>query len=121
PRISPPAAHRPSPLASHNIARSNLIAVGVPAGGLVWDCVLQEIYLKTGLVLFEWHSLDHVPITDSYRRPQKDKLYDYFHFNSIDELPDGNLLVSSRDTHTVYDIDRSTGRIVWRLGGKHST
>jgi hypothetical protein len=106
---------------AYNPVRADLTAVGAPADGLVWDCVVQEIDIKTGLVLYEWHSLDHVPITDSYRRPQKDKLYDYFHVSSIDELPDGNLLVSARDTHTVYDIDRSTGRIVWRLGGKHST
>ena len=114
-------SHGTALIDAYNLARADLSAVGGPADGLVWDCVLQEIDLKTGLVLFEWHSLDHVPITDSYRRAQKDKLYDYFHFNSIDELPDGSLLVSSRDTHTVYDIDRATGRIVWRLGGKHST
>ena len=114
-------SHGTALIDAYNLIRADLSPVGGPADGLVWDCVLQEIDLKTGLVLFEWHSLDHVPITDSYRRAQKDKLYDYFHFNSIDELPDGSLLVSSRDTHTVYDIDRATGRIVWRLGGKHST
>jgi hypothetical protein len=106
---------------AYNPVNADLTAVGGPADGLVWDCVVQEVDVKTGLVLFEWHSLDHVPVTDSYRRPSGDKPFDYFHFNSIDELPDGNLLISSRDTHTVYDIDRSTGRIVWRLGGKHST
>ncbi|MFL5780494.1 MAG: arylsulfotransferase family protein [Thermoleophilaceae bacterium] len=107
---------------AYNPVTADLTAVGGPRDGLVWDCVVQEIDVKTGLVLFEWHSLDHVPITDSYRRaPKGDKIYDYFHLNSIDEVPDGNLLISSRDTHTVYEIDRSTGRIVWRLGGKHST
>ena len=106
---------------AYNPVSADLTAVGGPVDGIVWDCVVQEIDIRTGLVLFEWHSLDHVPITDSYRRPNKDKPYDYFHANSIDDLPDGNLLVSSRDTHTVYAIDRSTGRIVWRLGGKHST
>jgi hypothetical protein len=105
---------------AYNPVTADLTAVGGPRDGLVWDCVVQEIDVKTGLVLFEWHSLDHVPITDSYRRAPKDKLYDYFHVNSIDEVPDGSLLISSRDTHTVYDVDRSSGRIVWRLGGKHS-
>ena len=114
-------SHGTALIDAYNPVSVDLTAVGGPADGLVWDCVVQEIDIKTGLVLYEWHSLDHVPITDSHRRPEKDKLYDYFHVNSIDELPDGNLLVSSRDTHTVYDIDRSTGRIVWRLGGKHST
>src|SRR5205807_3943536 len=39
---------------------------------------------------------------------------------SIDEDTDGNLLVSARNTHAVYKVDRRTGRILWRLGGKRS-
>jgi outer membrane protein assembly factor BamB len=113
-------SHGTALIDAYNPVSADLSAIGGPADGLVWDCVVQEIDLKTGLVLFEWHSLDHVPITESYRPPRKQP-FDYFHFNSADELPDGNLLISSRDTHTVYAIDRSTGRIVWRLGGKHST
>ena len=46
--------------------------------------------------------------------------WDYVHLNSIGVDPDGNLLVSSRNTHTIYKIDRSSGQIIWRLGGKHS-
>jgi hypothetical protein len=42
------------------------------------------------------------------------------HLNSIDVDSDGNLLVSSRNTHTIYKIDRRSGAIIWRLGGKHS-
>ena len=45
--------------------------------------------------------------------------WDYFHLNSIAVDSDENLLVSSRNTHTIYKIDRS-GAIIWRLGGKHS-
>ena len=33
---------------------------------------------------------------------------------------DGNLLVSARNTWTVYKIDRTTGKVIWRLGGKKS-
>jgi hypothetical protein len=40
--------------------------------------------------------------------------------NSIDLEPNGNLLVSARNTHTVYEIDRATKKILWRLGGKRS-
>ena len=32
------------------------------------DSVVQEIDIKTGLVLFEWHALDHVPVTKSFLR-----------------------------------------------------
>ena len=47
--------------------------------------------------------------------------YDYFHMNSIQQLPDGNILISSRNTWAVYLINKKTGRIIWRLGGKHSS
>jgi hypothetical protein len=36
-------------------------------------------------------------------------------------LPDGSLLVSARATWAIYDISRRTGRILWSLGGKHSS
>jgi hypothetical protein len=70
-------------------------------------------------VLLEWHSLDHIPLTESYW-PLTSWSWDYVHLNSIDVDLDGNLLVSSRNTHTVYKIDRRSGEIIWRLGGKHS-
>jgi hypothetical protein len=40
--------------------------------------------------------------------------------NSVEVEPDGNLLVSARNTHALYEISRRTGRILWRLGGKQS-
>ena len=88
----------------------------------IFEGALQEIDLATGRVLFEWHSLGHVGLQESYEPPPKKRSlpYDYFHVNSIDEDVDGNLLVSARNTHAVYEIDRRNGRILWRLGGKRS-
>jgi len=88
----------------------------------VLEGALQELDIKTGRVLFEWHSIDHVPLVESYYRLPRDpeRTYDYFHINSIDLDRDGNLLVSSRNTHTIYKISRRTGRILWRLGGKRN-
>jgi hypothetical protein len=88
----------------------------------VLEGALQEIDLRTRRVLFEWHSIEHVPLVESYYRLPRNsnRIYDYFHINSIDVDHDGNLLVSARNTHTVYKIDRRSGRIIWRLGGKHS-
>ena len=71
----------------------------------------------------EWHSLDHVPRSESYFKPPPDGPLDpgdYFHVNSVALDDDGNLLVSARNTSTVYKIDRRTGEIIWRLGGKKS-
>src|SRR5205085_6318665 len=45
--------------------------------------------------------------------------YDYFHSNSIQQLPGGNLLISARNTWGIYEIDRSTGKVIWTLGGRH--
>jgi hypothetical protein len=88
----------------------------------VLEGAFQEVDIRTGRVLFEWHSIDHVPLVESYYRLPRnpDRVYDYFHVNSIDVDRDGNYLVSSRNTHTVYKIDRRNGRIIWRLGGKRS-
>ena len=78
--------------------------------------------IETGKVLFEWHSLEHVGIDESYVQPPQNPAYphDYFHINSIDVDHDGNLLVSARNTWSVYKIDRESGEILWRLGGKKS-
>jgi hypothetical protein len=88
----------------------------------IFDGALQEVDIATGRVLFEWHSIDHVGLGESYEaRPRKASVpYDYFHVNSIDVDTDGDLLVSARNTHAVYKLDRRTGAIVWRLGGKRS-
>jgi hypothetical protein len=88
----------------------------------VLEGALQELDIRTGRVLFEWHSIDHVPLVESYYHLPRnsDRTYDYFHINAIDVDHDGNLLVSARNTHTVYKISRRTGRIIWRLGGKRS-
>jgi Arylsulfotransferase (ASST) len=88
-------------------------------GGRVVDCLIQEVDVATGELVFEWSSLDHVPLRHSYKERSR-KPWDYFHLNSIDVDSDGDLLVSARNTHAIYKLDRRTGRIVWTLGGKAS-
>jgi hypothetical protein len=102
----------------------NLSSVGGPKGGAVADTLLQEIDLKTGLVMYEWHSLDHVPLQSSYASPaptSKSEPFDYFHINSIDTEQDGDLLVDSRNTWAAYDVDPKSGQVHWTLGGKRSS
>ncbi len=101
-----------------------LSTVGGPSDGALTDATLQEIDVKTGLVMFQWTSLDHVPLSASYelaRHSRLDKPFDFFHINSIDVLEGGNLLVSARNTWAAYDLDPGTGQIQWQLGGKHSS
>ncbi|MGH2877193.1 MAG: arylsulfotransferase family protein [Solirubrobacteraceae bacterium] len=86
--------------------------------------VAQEVDIATGKLLFQWRSIDHVPVADSFHTPPPANPlvpWDYFHINSIAVDPtDQNLLISSRNTWTVYKVDRSSGAVIWRLGGKHS-
>jgi hypothetical protein len=109
-------------LTAYGAEPADLSAIGGGADGAVWDGVAQEVGIETGEVLFEWHSLEHVGVEESYVYPPQDPnfIYDYFHINSIDVDHDGNLLVSARNTWTVYKIDRESGEVLWRLGGKKS-
>src|SRR5436190_8126689 len=86
----------------------------------VLDSVVQEIDVKAGLVLFEWHGLGHVSLRESYARHERGYAFDYLHANSVDLEPSGNFLVSGRNTNAVYEIDRGTGAILHRYGGKRS-
>ena len=99
----------------------NLTSVGGPANGKVWDCVIQELDIKTGRVLWEWHALGHVPVSDSHAVLHPGRAYDYFHLNAIEQLPDGNLLVSARNMWAIYKINGVTGHVMWELGGRHSS
>jgi len=105
-------------LTTYLVTHADLRAVGGSATGSIQDAIFQEIDVASGRVLLEWHSLDHIPITESYWGLSSD--WDYVHLNSIGVDADGNLLVSSRNTHTIYKIDRINGQIIWRLGGKRS-
>jgi hypothetical protein len=86
------------------------------------DSVVQEIDIKSGLVLFDWHALDHVPLRAAYSSAADvDSSFDPYHINSISIARDGNLIVSMRNTSAVYKLDHRTGRVLWTLGGKDSS
>ena len=106
-------------LTSYVITHADLSSVGGPRKGTIQDAIFQEIDLASGQVLLEWHSLDRIPLQESYA-PVEANYWDFFHINSVDLDNDGNLLVSARSTQTVYKLDRRSGEIMWRLGGKHS-
>ena len=102
----------------------NLEAAGGPRDAAVADTMVQELDLKTGLVRFEWHSVDHVALSDSYAsaaHASRVTPFDYFHINSIDVEPSGALLVDARNTWAAYELDRHTGQVRWTLGGRHSS
>jgi len=105
---------------------ADLSGVGGPTRGFVDDSVVEEVDIATGRVLFEWHSIGHVPLAEStqaHREPARDasrkRPLDYFHVNSVADGPGGTVLISGRNVSTIYLLARD-GHIVWRLGGKHS-
>ncbi len=110
-------------ITAHRKVPADLSSVGGPAKGAVLTSIAQEVDVTTGKVLFEWSSLDHVPLSESHQPLVGGTAkvpYDYFHMNSIALAPDGDLLISSRNTWTIYKIARPGGTVRWRLGGKKS-
>jgi outer membrane protein assembly factor BamB len=107
-------------LTIYNLVSRDLSYLGGPVGGRVIEGVAQELDVETGEVLFEWHSLDHVGVEESYIKNYFSQQLDYFHINSIDVDHDGNLLLSARNTSAVYKVDRRSGEVMWRLSGKKS-
>jgi len=90
---------------------------------MLQDSVVQEVDVRTGLVMFEWHAAGHVALDDSYSRGpvSQDVPWDFFHVNSIslDPWGGGSFMISSRNMWAGYEIDGHTGQVLWRLGGRH--
>lgn len=83
--------------------------------------VAQEVDIATGKLVWQWDSREHVALKESYVAVPKTAPWDYFHMNSINVDPtDGNLIISGRNTWTFYKVERSSGKVLWRLGGKNS-
>ena len=100
----------------------NLSSYGGKSDGVLTDSVVQEIDVKTGLVMWEWHALGHIPISESNNpAPKYSYPWDYVHINSISPGTSGDVLLSSRNTWTLYDVSIAGGGVRWRLGGKHSS
>jgi hypothetical protein len=114
--------HAVAYITAYNPIRCDLTAVkGSPDGAIV-DTAIQEIDVKTGLVRWEWHSLDHIGAAESeVEVPTGKSPWDYFHLNTIDPQPGGNLLVTARNTWAAYQLEHGTGKVLWRLGGNRST
>lgn len=105
----------------------DLTPFGGPQDGFVNDFAVQEIDLTTNELLFFWSALGHIPLTDSFEPASaavdSNNVWDAYHLNSVGLVTDGSndILVSARNTWTIYRISRTSGNIVWNLGGKNSS
>lgn len=108
-------------ITAYRQTKADTSAIGGSKNGAVYEGVVQEIELSSGKALFEWSSLAHVPVSDSYVKASGSAPIDYFHINSISLWDQTSLLISSRHTWTVYCVSRKNGAVLWRLGGKRSS
>jgi hypothetical protein len=110
-------------ITDYHVVPYDLSPYGGPVNGQIIDGVAQEIDVATGKVVWQWDSLDHIPPSDSYIAVPSNPAtpWDYFHVNAVNPDTDGNLLISGRGVSTIVKVDRHTGDVIWRLGGKEST
>jgi hypothetical protein len=97
---------------------STIVPGGNPSA-IVHGAVIQELDRNKN-VIFQWRSFDHFKITDATREDFTAENVDYVHPNTIEIDTDGNLLLSSRHMDEITKIDRKTGAIIWRWGGKNN-
>lgn len=101
----------------YNNRTADLTAIGGLSNATVQDLIIQEIDPDDNVV-FEWNSKDYIAVADTYQPIANQTTIDYIHGNAIELDDDGNLLISSRHTSEITKINRSTGQVIWRLGGK---
>src|SRR5258708_3295277 len=108
---------------SYSTGTANLASIGGPANQTVINGSVQEIDIRTGKVLFQWNSEDHVPYSESEQPlpASASSPWDWFHINAVKVNTDGTFLVDSRDTWTTFDVSPRNGKIIWQLGGKDSS
>lgn len=112
----------------YEVDKGDLSSLGGAVNGKIWDCLVQEIDIETGALLFEWHAAKHFAAAASPKKIGGDggasafgTPFDYYHMNSIDKDPKGNYLVSSRYMKSVTYISGKTGDVLWVLGGDQNS
>lgn len=94
---------------------TKIIEGGNPNAFIVGN-VIQE-FDRNKNVIFQWRTIDHIDIEETYLN-LKDPVISYAHINALELDRDGNWLISPRHTAAIMKINRKTGEIMWRLGGK---
>ncbi len=83
----------------------------------VKDSIFQEVTPDLSQVLFQWNSWQYFDYDDSVYALTPT---DYAHLNTVVVDDDENWLVSSRGFSQVLKLNRTTGAVIWRLGGANS-
>jgi hypothetical protein len=115
------------------------LTIGLADGGTqalgpdatIQDCAVVE-FTPAGEIVWSWLATDHFDadkdstyptIADRNQvAPDGGPLIDTFHCNSVDVDPkSGNLLVSARNMDSIFYLDRSSGKVLWKAGGNPFT
>ena len=99
--------------------RMDTVVQGGDTAAIVYGTILQELDGGKN-VIFQWRSWDHFRITDAIGIDFTKHVVDYAHTNAIELDTDGNIVISSRHLCEITKIDRHTGDILWRWGGKNN-
>jgi len=94
------------------------MSVIVPSGKVdanVMGTVIQEMDSTKNLI-FEWKSLDHLPVIDCKGQDLTAQNIDYIHTNSLCIESDTTLIMSNRHLNELTKISRTTGNVIWRMG-----
>ena len=99
----------------------NLSSAGGAANGVLSDSLVQEIDIRTGLVMWEWHALGHIPSSDSYNPAPAFAATRGTTCTSTrsTRARQGDVLLSFRNTWSLDDVDIHSGGFRWRIGGAH--
>ncbi len=76
--------------------------------------VVKE-FSPSGEVVHEWRSWEHLDFDEDVICPLEGRR-EWTHGNSINVTPEGNYVVSYRQTSTVGIVDRESGDFIWKWG-----
>ena len=99
--------------------RMDTVVTGGSPSAYVLGIVVQELD-RSKNVVFEWRTFDHFAVTDATHLDLTSGYIDAVHSNAIELDTDDNILISSRYLDEITKINRQTGDIIWRLGGKNN-
>lgn len=89
-------------------------------GNMIENCHIQEI--ENGQIKWQFESKDYPQFVENCSLGGtnfKNNYQDYMHINSFAFDPqDNNLVCSLRNQDALIKIDRTSGQLVWTLGGK---
>ncbi len=104
---------------SYDLQPMDLSEYGGAPRAFVSSSVIQEVDADKN-VIFQWRSLDYYDIEDSYTANFNNLAFDPIHVNSIHYDYDGNILITPLGLREITKINRNSGEIMWRLGGKNN-